>query len=44
MKEKRKLINSMSTKMHSSRTDDLIKQVKQKPVKITRKARNVVTV
>ncbi|CAD6504819.1 BgTH12-00322 [Blumeria graminis f. sp. triticale] len=36
MKEKRKMINSMSTKMHSSQTDNIIKQVKHKPVKITR--------
>ncbi|CAD6504720.1 BgTH12-00225 [Blumeria graminis f. sp. triticale] len=28
----------MSTKMHSSRTDDIITQVKHKPVKITRGA------
>ncbi|VCU41402.1 Bgt-50690, partial [Blumeria graminis f. sp. tritici] len=44
MKEKRKMINSMSTKMHSSQTDNIIKQVKHKPVKITRKARHVIYV
>ncbi|CAD6504689.1 BgTH12-00195 [Blumeria graminis f. sp. triticale] len=44
MKEKRKMINSMSTNMHSSQTDNIIKQVKHKPVRITRKARNFIYV
>ncbi|CAD6500363.1 BgTH12-07540 [Blumeria graminis f. sp. triticale] len=38
------MINSLSTKMHSSRTDNITKKVKHKPVKIKREARYIMYV
>ncbi|CAD6503094.1 BgTH12-02763 [Blumeria graminis f. sp. triticale] len=38
------MINSILTKIHSSQIDNIIKQVKHKPVKIIYKARHVIYV